>query len=318
LESRDADRRGIDPPAARRDKGAPAMGESALKGPALMLAGIGLYNLLDANSKLLSASYPMPQVVGMRYAAILAALLLVAPWLDAARLWRRENAPAHALRCVSAMAASAGFFLAFRSLPLAEGYLVFFLAPFLTLVLNATWLGERIAPAAWGWSVLGFAGVAVALAPNIGAGGAVAGYLYAVMGALGHAVQLTVNRRLRHEDGVARLLLFPSLTGVLVLLPFGVAEWRPTPALDFALLASNGLLFGAATVCVAVAFRHAPAARLVPFEFTILFWAVALDAAIWGIWPAPTTLIGGVLVVLACLMSERAAHRPAAAPGRAV
>jgi drug/metabolite transporter (DMT)-like permease len=280
-----------------------------------MLAGIGLFNLLDTNTKLLSASYPMSQVSGLRFAAIGVVLLLVLPWLNGGRLWRRENGRFHLIRSLTGLAASCGFFLAFQRLPLAEGYLVFFLAPFATLALNAVWLRERTPLAAWAWSILAFAGVALALWPRIGSGGALAGYGFALLGAMGHAVQLTVNRRLRHEDGVARLLLFPALLSMAALLPFAAADWHPAPPADLALLALNGLLFGLATVAIAVAFRHAPAARLVPLEFIALPLAVAMDAAVWGIWPGLNTLAGGAAVVFACLMSERAAHRAAARPG---
>jgi len=44
-------------------------------GPLLMLAALGLFALLDANSKLLSGSYPVAQVVVIRHAVMLLLLL---------------------------------------------------------------------------------------------------------------------------------------------------------------------------------------------------------------------------------------------------
>ena len=55
-------------------------------------------------------------------------------------------------------------------------------------------------------------------------------------------------------------------------------------------------------------FRRASAAQLAPLEFSALLWAVLADLAIWGVLPAPMTLAGAAIVVLGCVMSQRA-HR---------
>ena len=137
-----------------------------MRGPALLLAGVALFGLLDANGKLLSGEYPLGQVIAIRYAVLLALLLAArAVWRGAggigtARPWL------HGLRACSMMASAACFFLAFRRLPLAEGYLVFFTGPFMALALSALALQERVPPAAWGWCALGFGGVALAVLPR--------------------------------------------------------------------------------------------------------------------------------------------------------
>src|SRR4051794_12235728 len=77
----------------------------------------------------------------------------------------------HALRIVAMMISASSFFLAFRQLPLAEGYLVFFTAPFLTLALSALALREPVPRAAWAWCLVGFGGVLLAVAPRLGGGG---------------------------------------------------------------------------------------------------------------------------------------------------
>ncbi|WP_205963633.1 DMT family transporter [Roseicella aquatilis] len=285
-----------------------------MKGPALLLAGIVLFSLLDANSKLLSGQYGVGQVVFLRH-AVLVPLFLLAQGLrpGSGGSLRTRHPGLHALRVASMTTSAACFFLAFRQLPLAEGYLVFFTAPLLTLALAALALGERVPRAAWGWSLLGFAGVLVSVAPRLGgAGGPLAGYAMVLLGTLAFAVTQTVNRRLRSEAGMAGVILWPGLAGLLVFGPLAAAGWVPAPPLDLARLGLNGLLAGAAAVLTAAAYRHADAARLGPYGFAALPVSVALDIALWDAWPAATTLLGGALVVFACVMSERA--RRAALP----
>jgi drug/metabolite transporter (DMT)-like permease len=67
-------------------------------------------------------------------------------------------------------------------------------------------------------------------------------------------------------------------------------------------------------VALALAFRHASPARLAPFEFIALPWSVALDWAIFGNEPSLILLLGGAVVVWACVMSERAVKAGYAKP----
>jgi drug/metabolite transporter (DMT)-like permease len=285
-----------------------------MRGPLLLLASIALYSLLDANNKLLSGQYGVGQAAVVRYGVLLAIFLAVRavhrgafgpvttdrPWL-------------HLVRTASMMVSVAGFFTGFRHLPLAEGYLVFFTAPFLTLALAALVLKERVPPAAWLWCAVGFGGVLLAVLPMLGgsAGGGdvLMGILGLLCGTLGFAVTQTVNRMLRDEPGLARILFWPSVAGVVLYLPLALRDWvHPTP-LEAAQLAAGGIFAGGAVLCAAVAFRTADAARLGPWNYAALPFAVVLDLAIWGVWPAPMTLLGGAVVVVACVLSERARRR---------
>ncbi|NKC32989.1 DMT family transporter [Roseomonas sp. BU-1] len=279
-----------------------------------MLAGIGLFGLLDANNKLLSAGHPVWQVLLVRFAA-----LLLAVWL-ARRIWPGWGGPLttrfprlHALRAVVMLGSAICFFQAFSRLPLAEGYLVFFTSPFLVLLLSAWLLGERPRPAAWAWCAVGFGGVALGLAPGLAgaAGGPLLGYAYALGGTLCYSAVFILNRKLRGEPGIGRVLVWPSLLGLAVMAVPGVASWTAPTALSLAQMLGNGLLVGAATVALAEAFRHADAARLAPFGYSGLVWSLGWDFLIWGLVPGGPMLAGAALVVFACIMSERAATRPA-------
>jgi drug/metabolite transporter (DMT)-like permease len=285
-----------------------------MRGPALLLAGIVLFALLDANGKLLSGEYPLGQVIAIRYAVLLVLL-------GAARTVRRgaggrlltARPGLHGLRACCMMASAACFFLGFRRLPLAEGYLVFFTSPFMTLALSALVLGERVPLRAWAWCGVGFGGVVLAVLPRLGAAGGEAqalGYLAILTGTFAFSITQTVNRSLRNEAGAARILFWPSLLGLLVYGPLALRDWvEPSPA-ELALLAANGLLAGTAVAVTAAAFRHADAARLGPWGFAALPVSFLLDLAIWGHRPDPAMLAGAAAVVLACVMSERAARRP--------
>lgn len=278
-----------------------------MRGPALLLAGILLFTLLDAHNKLLSGQYGVGQVIGLRYAAMLPAFLLaraVAPGFGGPVATRRPGL--HALRTLAMLTSAASFFLGFRHLALAEGYLVFFTAPLLTLALSALALREPVPRAAWGWCLLGFGGVLLSVVPRLGGGGPPGAYLAVLVGTLAFSVTQTVNRALRGEPGLVGVILWPGLAGLAVFGLLAARDWVPAPPLDLLRLGVNGLVAGGAVVLTAAAYRHADAARLGPYGFVALPMSVALDLGLWGLWPDPATLAGGAVVVLACVMSERA------------
>ena len=119
----------------------------------------------------------------------------------------------------------------------------------------------------------------------------------------------TLNRRLRAEPGLVGVILWPSLVGLVLFGPMAAADWVPAPPGDILRMLANGALAGGAVICTAAAYRASDAARLGPWGFAALPVSVAFDLAIWDRWPDAATLLGGAVVVGACLMSERARRR---------
>ncbi|WP_426959256.1 DMT family transporter [Muricoccus radiodurans] len=277
-----------------------------MRGPLLMLAALGLFAVLDANSKLLSGGYHVSQVLVMRYAVLLG--LLGASRLavrNAGGGMRTRRPGMQLLRALCMVGSGAGFFLALRTLPLAEGYLVYFTAPFILLALFRLVLREGVPARAWAWCGVGFCGVLIALWPGLSAGGSWGAYAWALLGTFCHAAVLVLNRVLRDEPGLARLILWTSLPALLVLAPWAALEWATPSWGDLAALSANGVLAGAATIALAAAFRHASAATLAPLEFSALLFAVVMDVVVWGIWPGAWTWVGAAVVAFAGLMAQR-------------
>jgi len=274
-----------------------------VRGPVLLLAALAFFAVLDANSKVLSGGYHVSQVLAIRYAVL---LVLLAGLFPLAGGGLRSGRPlAQILRSAFMVGSGAGFFLSLRELPLAEGYLVYFTAPFMLLALFRFLLKEPVPRSAWGWCGVGFAGVLLALWPGLSAGGPLAAYGWGLVGSLCHAMVLVMNRSLRDEPGMGRLILWSSAPALIVLVPWAAVEWVTPGAWDAAALAANGVLAGAATVALAAAFRHAGAARLAPLEFSALIFAVIADVTVWGVWPPPLVWAGAAIVAVAGVMAQR-------------
>jgi drug/metabolite transporter (DMT)-like permease len=295
-----------------------ALTRAGFAGPALILLAIALFSANDVAMKLLSAGFGAAQVITWRCSVGLA---LVGP-VALGHAMRTGGIPRARLRLQllrGALIHCSGltFFVAFARLPLFDAYVVFFTAPFVTLALARAMLGEQVARAAWLWAALGFAGVGIALAPGLGSAGGAArgdltGYLAAFAGTCSYALLMVVTRRLGPDARLSESMAIPALLGIAAIGPFAAAAWRPPSASDIALLSLTGVLWAAGNVSLTAAIRFASPARLAPYDFTAMVWAIAYDALFFATSPGGIELAGAAVVVAACLGHARSDMRPAA------
>ncbi len=116
--------------------------------------------------------------------------------------------------------------------------------------------------------------------------------------ALCYAFVMLLSRKLSHREPVGTVMFWTATIGTLAsgaALPF---EWlAPTPT-DWALFILLGLLGSVTMWFMTLAYRHAPAAVIAPFDYTILLWGLLLGWLIWhelpdpAIWPGAVILIG--------------------------
>lgn len=265
-----------------------------------MLAAVGLFALMDAGLKLLSAHYPPLQVASLRGAASLPIVLVWTLSTIGARSLFRVRWPLHLLRAVLGVAMMAPFVYALRTLPLSTAYAIFFIAPLLITALSVPILGERVGPRRWAAIVVGFLGVLVVLRPTGEGVGSLAG-LAVLLAALGYAVSAITVRVLARTDSsqaiVVWLLFSMALGAGLLAWP----HWVPIRGADLWLIAGVGLAGALGQYTVTEAFRQGEASLIAPLEYSALLWGLLLDFSLWGALPDGMTWVGAAIIVLSGL-----------------
>ncbi|MDB5892628.1 MAG: EamA family transporter, partial [Rhodoferax sp.] len=137
-----------------------------VRGITAMIVAVGFFSLMDALMKALVAHYPPLQVATLRGLGALPLVTLYVLWRREARGLLRVRWSLHLLRGVCNITTLALFSYALGSLPLAEGYTIFFVAPLLITALSTVVLGERVRLAHWVAIAVGLCGVLVALRPS--------------------------------------------------------------------------------------------------------------------------------------------------------
>jgi drug/metabolite transporter (DMT)-like permease len=249
----------------------------------------------DAVAKWLTAHYEPLQIVFMRnlFAApmILAVVLRFSGWsaLRTSHLW------VHALRGFLLVCGAWAFFLALRTLPLAEATAIFFAAPIFITALSVPLLGEHVGWRRWTAVVVGFAGVLIIVRPGAAAFQPVS--LLVVVTASLYALAMISTRWIDRSEGVWSmmfyLVLFPMLfSGVVVPL-----QWQ-TPVPSHLPVVAVMAVFGTlGMTLISQAFRLAPAAIVAPFDYTALIWASMLGWLLWDEVPVIWTYAGAAVIV---------------------
>jgi drug/metabolite transporter (DMT)-like permease len=288
-----------------------------LAGIGLMLFAIFMFCMGDAIGKFLVATYSVGELLLLRACA---AFVVLSPiiWRQRAHFMRLERPRLQFLRVLLSSLEVAAFFLATVYLPLADVTTYYLACPIFVTALSAIVLRERVGWRRWSAILIGFCGVVVALRPSSQTVSWPA--LIALGGSLSFSVLMLITRSLRATPDV--VMASAQFAGTFLLgalmAPFG---WVTPDANSLALFALAGCIAVSALLCVNRSLKLAPASVVVPYQYSMIVWAILFGLAVFGDVPSPATIAGAAIIIGAGLyifLRERSLGREDAgvsAPG---
>ena len=216
---------------------------------------------------------------------------------------------AHFLRAILVFAALFAFFSGLRRMPLAEAIAFAFTAPLFVTALSVPVLGEPVGRRRWAAVLVGFAGALVMVQP--GTAGFRLEALWILASALCFALAMLLTRRMARSETNVAMLAYSTLGAGLLGLPLMPFVWQTPAGGDIWLFVLIGLVGGTAAYFVIVAYRHAPAALVAPFEYTSLVWGAVLGWVLWREQPEPMVWLGAAVIMLSGLYITRRETAPA-------
>jgi drug/metabolite transporter (DMT)-like permease len=268
-----------------------------LAGIGLMLLGVFMFSFGDALGKYLVSTYAVGQLLWLRACA---ALLVLSPliWRSRAQFVRMERPRLQAVRVLLSTLEVAAFFLATVYLPLADVTTYYLACPIFVTALSALVLRERVGWRRWSAILIGFGGVLIALRPSAQTVSWPA--MIALGGSISFSLLMLITRSLRATPDI--VMATSQFVGTFALgalmSPFG---WV-TPSLgSLALFAGAGCISVTALVCVNRSLKLAPASVVVPYQYSMIVWAVTFGVTVFGDVPQPATIIGAAIIIAAGL-----------------
>src|SRR3984893_4179319 len=264
-----------------------------LAGIGLMLLSIFMFSFGDALGKFIVATYSVGQLLWLRACPALLVLLPMI-WRHRAEFLRLERPWLQLLRVMLSTLEVAAFFLAASYLPLADVVTYYLACPIFVTALSAIVLRERVGWRRWGAILVGFICVLSALRPSSQTVSWPA--LIALCGSLSFALLMLITRSLRATPDI--VLATSQFAGTFALgalmSPFG---WV-TPSLgSLSLFAAAGCISVSALLCVNRSLKLAPASVVVPYQYSMIVWAVMFGYFVFGDVPSWPTIVGAAIII---------------------
>ena len=263
-----------------------------------MLAGIAMFSVNDALGKWLLVDYSVAELLLIRSAA---ALVLLAPFIRNSGVVGFTTAPRPALqvaRVVLSALEVAMFFWAVSYLPLADAVTFYLAGPIYVTALSVVLLGETVGWRRWTAILVGFVGVVLALRPS--AASFTLPALIALGGSIFFAILMITTRMLRETSDTV-LVSGQNVATLLFGAAFAPFGWVTPSFRDFMLLSLFGVLSMVALACVNRSLKLAPASVVVPYQYTMIVWAIMLGYAVFGDVPDLLTVAGAAIIIAAGL-----------------
>jgi drug/metabolite transporter (DMT)-like permease len=264
-----------------------------LAGIGLMLLAIFMFSFGDALGKFLVATYSVGQLLWLRASA---ALIVLSPmiWRNRTEFLHLERPWLQLLRVVLSTLEVAAFFLATVYLPLADVVTYYLACPIFVTALSAIVLREHVGWRRWSAILIGFCGVLIALRPSSQTMSWPA--LIALGGSLSFAVLMLITRSLRATPDI--VLASSQFAGTFALgalmSPFG---WIAPALGSLGLFAAAGFISVSALLCVNRSLKLAPASVVVPYQYSMIVWAVMFGYLVFGDVPSPATVAGAAIII---------------------
>jgi len=272
-------------------------------GPLLMCVASLFFSALDTGTKFLTASYPVNQVVWVRYMAQGMAIFLIFQPRMGRALFRTRRYGLQLFRGLCLCGSSVMVINGLARLPLAETTAINFMAPVIVTLLSGLILKEKARRLDWIAVACGFAGVLIIARP--GGGLLTWAILFPVGSAICNACYQLVTRFASGSEHPATSNLYTGLIGALLLTPAGLAAWTPMAWMDLLLLVSLGGIAATGHLIMTHALMHAPAATLGPYSYTQIFWATLLGALVFSRVPDATSQLGmGIIAAGGLLLTS--------------
>ncbi len=278
---------------------------SNTKGALILLLAAAGFTIMSTLIKLTGQRIPVVQIIFIRQ---LVMTLIMVPrfYQDFPQSLHTRRPGLQLLRISVALIAMLAGFTAVINMPLADATAIGFAKSFFVTIFAILILRESVGPRRWMATILGFCGVLVMLQPG-GDSFSIYG-VYAAIAAVAAGLVMVIIRLLSRTEAPATILVYQAVgVGVVLAIPAYI-YWQPPTTTEWILMILTGIAGYWSQMANIYAYKFGEASLLAPVEYTRLIYATIIGVIVFGNFPAPATIAGAIIVVIA---SAYTIHRDA-------
>ena len=179
---------------------------------------------------------------------------------------------------------------------MADVHSVAALAPIIVVALSIIFLKEYVDSKIWFAVFFGFIGVIIILRPGFDVFNIKS--LLPLGAAFFFGLYQILTKKVSETDSDETSLFFTSLFGVIIMLVLASIYWVELIILSYFLLPLIGIMMALAHYCLIIALARAPANKIQPFHFTLIFWAIVYGFVFYRDIPDIPTIIGATIIAV--------------------
>ncbi len=256
------------------------------------------FSIADASAKFLLQTNSVPTVM---FKTATMAVLACFIWILTAKGLNGFTPPKWKLHLLRGLCVSVIAFLcvtAFGKMPLPDFYAISFMSPFVTAILAALILKEKLVSHRMIAIGFGFIGIITVIFTQLSHLSEGAFYAFAAVIVMGFNV--LVIRKIGEHEFLPLYGFFPFLFIALGTAPFAIPHLEVPPMSELWIYALYAGAVFIGQILISLAFATAPAAAVVsPFHYTQMLWGIGLGYFIFDTIPTIPTLAGGAIIILA-------------------
>ena len=250
----------------------------------------------DVLQKYATINHTIFQIIFFRYL-----FLLIISFVESKRknnhyFYKTNNIKLQLSRSLISVLETVFFVSSFKYLSLATVHSVASLAPFFVVILSMLILKEKIEKRLWFIIFFGFIGVIVILRPGfdifdiksllpLGAG-----FFF--------GLYQVITKKASQYDSDETSLFYTSIFGLVIISFLILIYWHPFTLISYFLLPLIGLMMTLAHYSLIIGLARAPASKIQPFHFTLIFWAIVFGYLFYNDIPDIPTLFGASIIAL--------------------
>lgn len=263
-------------------------------GIGLMLLGMMVIPVMDILAKMLTAQFPVLQIVWGRF-------IFNVIWLIPFLIWRKEQCwimPKHPwvqiFRGVCLLSSTFFFFLCIKSNPIPNALALLFISPLIVTLLSPLILGESFGLRRLLATLFGFAGVLIVLQPN--SDQFQPSLLYALIAGLSYALYILVTRKVSTSSSPLMTLFYTAVVGSVAITPWIVPVWVPIDSKAILIFAAIGMIAATGHFLVILSCQYAPASLVSPFNYFEIIVATILSYLFFDYLPSVVVWLGIAII----------------------
>ena len=256
-----------------------------------------LFATTDVAQKYATIYHSIFQIMLFRYLFLFIIAIIEAKRKKNVRVWKTNNLKLQLIRSLCSILETAFFVTSFRYLTLGDVHSVAALSPIIVVALSIIFLKEFVDKKIWFAIFFGFIGVLIILRPGFDVFNFKS--LIPLGAAFTFAIYQILTKKVSEVDKDETSLFFTSLFGVITMVILASIYWVDFIFISYFLLPLIGIMMSLAHYSLIIALARAPANKIQPFHFSLIFWAIIYGFVFYSDVPDIPTVVGALIIALA-------------------